>query len=239
MRKCLTVAALILATPLTVDAQQATQAGRARDAAIVDPTHHQVVLENEHVRVIRALVSPGARSPMHTHPTSVLVSLGTSRSRVTNPDGSTVMFDLLPGQVIFGESTEHSWQMLAGQLHVVGVEIKAAARGAQPAALTLPASDAVQVDPVGHQVVIDNPYVRVLEGLSGTGRRSPTHTHSYALTIISIGRGRLNLTMGGNSMIVDLHPGQVMWLPPGEHSWEVVSGVSNLIAIEVKSAAAR
>jgi quercetin dioxygenase-like cupin family protein len=241
MRKCLTVAALVLTIPFTVDAQQVAQAGRSRDAASIDPAHHQVILENDHVRVVRALVSPGDRSPMHTHPPAVLVSLGTSRSRVTNADGSTGYFDLQPGQVIWGaQPAEHSWQMLAGQLHIVGVEIKAAARGAAPAAKTLPENDAAKVDPVGHQILVDNPYVRVLEGLSGTGRKSPMHSHSYGFALVSLGRGRLNLTFGdGNSTIVDVHPGQVMWLDAQAHSWEVVSGVSNLIAIEVKSAAAK
>jgi quercetin dioxygenase-like cupin family protein len=240
MRRSLAVAAVILTVPLTIHAQQGvTQAG-ARDASVVDPEHHQVVLENEHVRVIRALASPGARTPTHSHPTAVLVSLGTSRSHVTLSNGSKVFFDLQPGQVIWGEATEHSWEMLAGQLHVIGVEIKAAARGTPPAAKTLPSNDAVRLDPVGHQVVLDNPYVRVIEGLSGAGRRSPMHSHSYALVAISLGRGRLNLTPAdGNSVVVDFHPGQVLWLDAGTHSWEVVSGISNLVVIEVKSAPTR
>lgn len=241
MRKCLTVAAVFLAVPLTIHAQRVTQAGAgARDASVVDPEHHQVILENDHVRVIRALASPGTRTPMHSHPTAVLVSLGTSRSHVTLASGAKVFFDLQPGQVIWGEATEHSWELLAGQLHVVGVEIKAAARGAAPAAKTLPSNDAVQMDPIGHQVVMENPYVRVIEGLSGAGRRSPMHSHSYALVAISLGRGRLNLTLAdGNSVVVDVHPGQVLWLDAQTHSWEVVSGISNLVVVEVKSAPGR
>jgi quercetin dioxygenase-like cupin family protein len=241
MRKDSALAALLIAVPFVLGAQPAaTPAGRARDAVTVDPTHHQVILENDHVRVIRGLVAPGDRSAMHTHPPTVLVSLGTSRARMTDPKGATSIFDLQPGQVFWLDGAEHSWQMLAGTLHVIGVEIKSAARGAAPAAVALPSTDAVKVDPVGHQVVVDNPHVRVIEGLSGAGRRSPMHSHSYALTIISLGRGRLNLTMpDGNSAVVDVHPGQVLWLEGGSHSWEVVSGISNLIAIEVKSAPAK
>lgn len=242
MRKGLALGALMLAAPFILGAQPtATQAGRARDAVSVDPTHHQVILENDHVRVIRALVAPGDRSAMHSHPPLVLVSLGTARGRVTDAKGVTSILDFHPGQIFWTDGIEHSWQMLAGQVHVIGVEIKAAARGATPAAMTLPATDAVKVDPVVHQVVIDNPYVRVLEGLSGTGRRSPMHSHSYGITLISLGRARLNLTMpDGNSAILDLHPGQVLWIDPGaQHSWEVVAGASNVVAVEVKSAAAK
>jgi hypothetical protein len=62
MRESLAAAALVLGLPFAAGAQPTvTQAGRSRDAVDVDPTHHQVILENEHVRVVRALVSPGAR----------------------------------------------------------------------------------------------------------------------------------------------------------------------------------
>lgn len=241
MRTGLALAALMLAAPLLLGAQPtATQAGRSRDAVSVDPTHHNVILENDHVRVIRGLVPAGDRSPMHTHPATVLISLGMSRARMSDPKGATSIVDLYPGQAFWVDGAEHSWQILAGPLHVIGVEIKSAARGATPPAVTLLSTDAVKVDPVVHQVIIDNPHVRVLEGLSGTGRRSPMHSHAYALALISLGRGRLNLTMpDGNSAVVDLHPSQVFWLEGGSHAWEVVSGVSNVIAIEVKSAPAR
>lgn len=241
MRNGLVLGALLAAPFILVAQPTATQAGRARDAVVVDPSHHQVVLENDHVRVIRALVAPGARSAMHSHPPLVVVSLGTSRGRATDGKGVTSILDFQPGQIFWSDGLEHSWQMLAGQAHVVGVEIKAAARGVAPAAVTLPATDAVKVDPVVHQVVIDNPYVRVLEGLSGTGRRSPMHSHSYGITLISLGRARMSLTMpDGNSAILDLHPGQVLWIDPGaQHSWEVISGVSNVVAVEVKSATAK
>ena len=241
MRKGPVLAALLIATPFVLGAQAtAAQAGRSRDAVSVDPTHHNVILENDHVRVIRGLVQAGDRSPLHTHPPTVLISLGMSRARMSDAKGATSISDLYPGQAFWVDGAEHSWQLLAGPLHVIGVEIKSAARGVAPTAVALPPTDAVKVDPIVHQVIIDNPHVRVLEGLSGTGRRSPMHSHAYAIALVSLGRGRLNLTMpDGNSMVVDLHPSQVFWLEGGSHSWEVVSGVSNVIAIEVKSAPAK
>jgi beta-alanine degradation protein BauB len=241
MRTRLTVIAIALSAPLTLGAQPTvTQASRSRDAVAVDPAHHQVLFENEHVRVIRGMVNPGDRSPMHTHPATLIVSLGTSRSRATMGDGTTGIFDFTPGQVLWMDGAEHAWQMLAGQGHLVGIEVKAAARMAPPAAVTLPATDAVQVDPIVHLVVLENAYVRVIEGLSGTGRKSPMHTHSRGGVLISLGRARLNMTgPDGTSAIVDLHPGQVTWLEPGAHSWEIVSGVSNVIVVEAKSATAK
>lgn len=37
------------------------------DAMKVAPEHHEILLENEHVRVLDARVSPGERTPVHTH----------------------------------------------------------------------------------------------------------------------------------------------------------------------------
>jgi quercetin dioxygenase-like cupin family protein len=100
------------------------QAQDSRDAVVVDPTHHKVILENDRVRVFEALASPGARSPMHTHPPFVLVSLGKARMRMTMANGEKVIFDLNPGQVLWMENAEHSWEVLAGQPHVIAVEVK-------------------------------------------------------------------------------------------------------------------
>jgi quercetin dioxygenase-like cupin family protein len=100
------------------------QAQGVGDAVAVDPTHHHVILENDRVRVFEAFASPGAKSPMHTHPPFVLVSLGKARMRMTMANGEKVIFDLNPGQVLWMENAEHSWEVLAGQPHVIAVEVK-------------------------------------------------------------------------------------------------------------------
>lgn len=104
----------------------AVSAQSSKDPVVVDPTHHQVTMENEHVRVFEVLAAPGAKSPMHIHAPFVLVSLSKARLRMTLPDGSKAIFDLNPGQSLWLENAEHSWELLAGQLHVIAVEVKAA-----------------------------------------------------------------------------------------------------------------
>ncbi len=103
-------------------------AQKAKDSVIVDPDVHKVILENEHIRVLDARVSPGTKSPMHSHPPLLLISLGAGRFRVTAPDGTSQILDFNPGMVIWRDGTEHSWQMLAGSAHVIAVEVKSAAK---------------------------------------------------------------------------------------------------------------
>jgi quercetin dioxygenase-like cupin family protein len=104
-------------------------AQRAKDAVAIDPDNHNVVLENAHARVLEVRAAPGRKSPMHTHPPLVLVSVGSARVKLTLPDGKTSILDLRPGQVLWLDNPEHSWELLGGDLHVVAVEVKSAQKG--------------------------------------------------------------------------------------------------------------
>ena len=109
-----------LATALVQKASDRT------DSTIVDPDVHQVVFENDHVRVLDARIAPGWKSPMHTHPPLLLISCGSGRLKLSSPDGSTQVADFSPGMVLWRGATEHSWELLAGDAHVFGVEVKSA-----------------------------------------------------------------------------------------------------------------
>lgn len=105
----------------------AAGAQTAPDATVADPDVHQVVLDNAHVRVISALARGGTKSPMHSHPPLLIVSLGTARVRFTMPDSKKQILDLRPGTVLWLEGgVEHAWELLAGEVNVVAVEVKAA-----------------------------------------------------------------------------------------------------------------
>lgn len=97
-------------------------------ATIVDPDAHQVLFENEHVRVIQARASHGWASAMHSHQPMLVVNLGTGRQKVTWADGTTQIIDLNPGAVVWQDDAfDHSWELLAGDVNVVLVEVKSAA----------------------------------------------------------------------------------------------------------------
>jgi hypothetical protein len=208
------------------------------DAVTVAPDVHNVIFENEHVRVFDARAARGAKSPMHSHPPFVLVSFDTTRFRMTLPDGKTSLLDLNPGQVMWVEGARHSWESLAGELHVIGVEIKSAQEdGAEPAAPQRRPNDSVTADPDAHHVLFENPHVRVYEGRTSHGRTSPMHSHPPSVTV-SLDWMRMKFTPpDGKPVIHDFSPAQVLWFGDGlEHSWEVLAGSGRVIVIEVKSA---
>jgi len=211
------------------------------DAVSVDPDVHNVILDNEHIRVFDARASKGAKSPMHSHPPTVLISVGKTRLRATLPDGKATLIDLNPGQVFWMEGARHSWELLAGELHAIGVEIKSAQKESAPPAPTAEQrkGDAVSVDPDTHHVILENPHVRVFEGRASHGNTSPMHSHPPTL-LVSLDWMRLRLTLpDGKSIIHDFSPGQVLWFADGAtHSWQALAGNGRVIAIEVKSAQA-
>lgn len=226
------IAVLLVIPPLATG-----QALPPDDAIEVDPDVHRLIIENEHIRVFDARASRGTKSPMHTHPPMVLVSVGKARFRMTLPDGTTPIVDLNPGQVLWVQGAKHSWELLAGELHVIAAEIKSARGDGAPAAVERAAGDSVAVDPEAHHVLFENAHVRVFEGRTSHGRSSPMHSHPPSL-LISQDWIRLVLTLpDGKTAIHDFHPGQALWLPQGgTHSWKAIAGSGRVIAIEVKSA---
>lgn len=114
-----------MTTSLSSTTETATQ--KPQHAAIVDPDAHQVLFENDHVRVIQARASQGWKSALHSHEPMLVVNLGSGRQKVTWADGSTQIVDLNPGAVVWqGDAFDHSWELLAGEVNVVLVEVKSA-----------------------------------------------------------------------------------------------------------------
>lgn len=213
---------------------------RLKDATEADPDQHKVVLENEHFRVIEARASYPTRSPMHSHPPFVFIGLDTARAKFTFPDGKKTLFDTYPGQVLWAaDGMQHSWELLGGEVNVIGVEIKSAQKAtSQPLPpVTRKANDAVTVDPDTHHVLFENDHVRVFEARGSAGSKSAMHSHPPTL-LVSLKRARFKLTLPDRTTVVhDFSPGQVLWFGDGmEHSWELLAGDAQIIAIEVKSA---
>ena len=86
--KTLKLALVLFAVPL---------AAAAQDAVKVDAAHYKVLIDNPSVRVLKVAYSPGAKSPMHSHPDSMIVSLQDSKARFTLPDGTTQDMDARQG----------------------------------------------------------------------------------------------------------------------------------------------
>ena len=64
---------------------------------------------------------------MHSHQPMLVVNFGSGRQKVTFGDGSTQIVDLNPGAVVWQEDAfDHAWELLAGEVDVILVEVKSA-----------------------------------------------------------------------------------------------------------------
>ena len=94
------------------------------DAVAVAPHMYKVVLENDRVRVLEARGKPGDTAEMHSHPAGVALTLANGQIRITLPGGQTVDTELKPNEVRYREPREHAGELIAGELHMVLIELK-------------------------------------------------------------------------------------------------------------------
>ena len=97
----------------------------AQDPLNVAPNTYSVVFENEHVRVLRVVVAPGAKTPMHEHPANVVIPLKEATVRFTLPDGTTQEAKMLAEVPVWSPAGKHAGENLGNiQVEAIIVELK-------------------------------------------------------------------------------------------------------------------
>jgi hypothetical protein len=103
------------------------------DAMTVAPDHHEILLENDRVRVLDSRVKPGDSTPIHTHRwPAVLYLLDTSDFVRCDPEGN-VIFDSRDsetmadvGQTVWSQPLAPHFVKNVGEseIRVISIEIK-------------------------------------------------------------------------------------------------------------------
>lgn len=156
-------------------------AAGAQDAVEVDPDHHKVEFENDHIRVVRMVYPPGYKTPMHSHYPGVTVSLSETKVHSWQSSGEEADGETEFGTVSWSDGTAvHSNQVVGDTpLELVRVEIKK--KGTTP--VPTPSHDSVKVDPDHHRVEIENDQVRVVRASYPPGYEAPLHNHLPGLGV--------------------------------------------------------
>ena len=109
---------------LTGDAVQQHEAVPANDPVRTNPGHYRVILENERVRVLEYLDSPGDKTTPHAHPDSVMFTLS-SFSRRLSANGREVDVVLPEGEARWLAAQEHSGENTGDtETHTIFLELK-------------------------------------------------------------------------------------------------------------------
>jgi quercetin dioxygenase-like cupin family protein len=93
------------------------------DPVKLDPDHHPVLLENQRVRVIRTILEPHLKSPMHEHPHYVVVYLTELHTTMKMADGREVDNPRKPGDIAWRDALKHETENI-GEKTAVEIQIE-------------------------------------------------------------------------------------------------------------------
>jgi quercetin dioxygenase-like cupin family protein len=98
----------------------------AQDPVKVAPKTYSVVFENDQVRVLRVVVAPGEKTPMHEHPSNVVIPLTAAAVRFTLPDGTTQAATMTIGTPVWDPGGKHGGENIGNaRVEAIIVEVKA------------------------------------------------------------------------------------------------------------------
>jgi len=93
------------------------------DPVKLDPEHHLVPLENDRVRVLRTILEPHLKSPMHEHPHYVVVYLTELHTTMVLGNGKAVDNPRRPGEVAWRDFMKHETENI-GDKQAVEIQIE-------------------------------------------------------------------------------------------------------------------
>ena len=79
----------------------------AQDMVKVAPKNCKVLLDNDSVRVIRVVIKPGEKLPMHSHGANIVYSLTGGKATYISPDGKTTERVLKAGEAVWSDAITH------------------------------------------------------------------------------------------------------------------------------------
>jgi hypothetical protein len=95
------------------------------DPMKLDPMHHSVLFENGRMRVLRTVLEPHLKGPMHEHPHYVVVYLTDLHTTMTMADGRAIDNPRRPGDVGWRDPLKHVTENIGDHEAVeIQVELK-------------------------------------------------------------------------------------------------------------------
>ena len=184
-------------------------AAAAQDAVKVDAGHYKVLIDNPSVRVLKVAVPPGAKSPMHSHPDSILVSLQDSKARFTLPDGKTQDMEIGKETAAYTPATTHAPNNVGTTpVDAILVEFKAK----EPGTASVPTSrPGMEIN-----VLAESPRAIAFKTMPAVDfHEEPGTTHDYDQVVISLGANEMSLAIEGKPTVTKWQRGTVQFVGRG------------------------
>lgn len=200
------------------------------DSVKVDPKHHQVVLENEQVRVVRWVVPAGDKTLNHSHPNSVNINLTDYNGRVNTPDGKTADVHDKAGSLKWRLAGTHAVENIGSQrMEGLIVEPK------KPSSVRPEGSaDPATADPQHQKVEFENELIRVIRESYAPRESFVMHGHPDNVQVLLTGVSAEITDPDGETATMTGKAGEVRWRPVTQHSGRILDKPVEQIVVEMK-----
>jgi len=195
----------------------------------------QTLLENDQVRVLKAVDKPHTPTKPHDHKVNrVMVYLTAGKQQFTM-DGKTTVKDWKAGQAVWSPAAGvHVGEVLsANNLEIVEVEIK---KPADPSKSPKTALDPVAIDKKHYKVEFENPQVRVFRVHFGPHESAPLHEHVLNRVVVYLTDQNTKMTADGKVETATHKAGEASWGGPVKHLEEnLMDKPFEAIVVELKN----
>ncbi len=204
-------------------------------AITVEPA--ATILENDQVKVTRALEKPHVKANFHQHKLNrVMVYLQPGRQRFEYQDGrQPEVFDWKAGEVQWSAADGmHSPEVVSDDpFNIIEVELKQPGTGKAVAG----SLDPIKTDPKHYRVEFENAQIRVLRVKIEARGTAPMHQHSLNRITVFLTDQEFRVTDSTGKIQITKHKaGDAVWGTPTTHTEENLSDRPfEVVAIEFKS----
>jgi hypothetical protein len=172
IRTILGLTSFALLAPSAILAQCGAAKPDAKDAVVLSPQTHKVLLENDRVRVIEVNLPTGAKEPEYSQVWPALVIEDTPRSAAVP--------EVRDFKIRWEAAHARNTPAGAAKTGVHYLRIEDKKTDCEPSKdLALPATDGVVIHDPSIKVPFENAYMRVLEIEVKPGESEPPHTHTW------------------------------------------------------------
>lgn len=204
-------------------------------AITVEPT--AVILDNDQVKVIRALEKPHVKGKFHDHKLNrVMIYLQSGQQRFEYQDGKQPqVFDWKAGEVKWSPAEGmHSPEVLSNDpFNIIEIELKYPGTGMSMAS----SLDPVKIDPKHYSVEFENAQVRVMRVKIEPHGSTPIHEHSVNRITVFLTDQNFRVTdASGKVQVVTHKAGDAVWGSATTHQEEnLADSPFEVVAVEFKS----
>jgi quercetin dioxygenase-like cupin family protein len=180
----------------------------AQDPVKVDPTHYKTILENASVRILKVDYPAGAKSPMHSHPDAIVVSLGASKVQFTAADKTKIDSDMARDAAMYTPAGSHS-VLATGTTGANAIVVEFKGVGGKAA---LPASR----EGMTLKTLAEGPGASAFLATTGAKFQEPAGTkHDFDQVVIALGPSPVWLSIDGKPVKTTWARGEVAFIGRG------------------------